>query len=310
MSKAIRAGALFLALLMLFSLSACSVFSTKMAAAIQKTSKLRSFHVDVEASLELALCLDASRDPEAEAEDGEDASAAEGARQELPLRGSFTGSGECYTDPFQLHLDTELSLPGSSSKRLIYGEKDENAYYFYSRLNDGSIWQKNGLAAWSAGKIDGVKYLVQAADFFEASGTETVGGYTATRYDGAIPGEYLSGLFTLYRLREFLCDGLGLQLAEGVLEETADVPASIWLDTESGMIVRLDADLGAFGRAASEKQLAAARGALGFGSLGLSLELRDLRVSMRFSDFNGAADFQIPDEAKSAWGEKTQPWEK
>lgn len=298
--KGIRRLSLLLAVLMLLSVTGCGIFTTKMAMAVQKMSKLQNFHVEAQVSAELALCLDAAQEENA---------AADQARRELPLQGSWTGSGEWYTDPFRLYLDTELSLPGTSSKTRIYGEKDDGAYYFYSLLGDGSIWKKQGLAEWGKAKVNGVKYLVEGAGFFTEAGTETVDGFTAMRYDGVFPGEFLAGLFTLYHVRELLTDGLGLEVAEGVLEEPSEIPASIWLDTHSGLIVRLDADLGAFARSAADKQLSAARDALGLDALGLSPELREMHVSVHFSDFDSAEAFQIPDEAKAAWGESVKPWE-
>lgn len=301
MKKTKRLFAIILSVLLLSGLSGCGIFSTRMARAIQKMSKLESFQFELEASLELALCLDTA--------ETEDDAPEQDARRSLPISGSFTGNGEFYTDPFRLHLDSALTLPGLTSRQTVYAEKEESAYYLYSRANEGSIWQKQGLAAWSAGKVNGIKYLVEAAAFFEEGEIEQVGGYTAQRYDGVFPGDYLAGLFELYHVREFLCEGLGLQLEEGVLEEVAETPASIWLDTDSGMVVRLDAELGEFARVFADGQLEATRDALGLDKLGLSLELEELHLSLRLSSFDGAEAFQIPDEAKSAWGDSVKPWE-
>lgn len=318
-----RTFALFLAAALLFGLCGCGMFSTRMARAVQKMSKLESLRFELDASLELALTEEPWKDETAEEEgeeeeesdspleeEEESGSPIESEKRSLPIRGGFAGSGALYTDPLRLELETLLSLPGLESRQIIYGEKEESAYYFYSRANEGSIWQKQGLAEWSGGKVNGLKYLVEAAAFFEEAGVETVGGREAQRYDGVFPGDFLAGLFALYHVRDFLCDGLGLQLAEGVLEEPEAIPASIWLDMKSGMILRLDADLGDFARRFAERQLQQTREALGLESLGLGLELEELHVSLRLSDFDAAGDFQIPDEAKSAWGDSVKPWEK
>ena len=306
----IRSFAFFLSVLLLFGLCGCGVFSTRMARAIQNMSKQESLRFELEATLELTLTAEEPERGELVEGDEQSTPPVESEARSLPLQGAFSGSGVLYTDPMKLELETFLSLPGLESRKIVYGEKDEKAYYFYSRSNEGTIWKKQGLAEWSGGKVNILKYLAGASDFFEEAGVETLGGREAQRYDGVLPGDYLAGLFALYHVRDFLCDGLGFQLAEGVLEEPAAIPASIWLDTERNMILRLDADLGDFARSFAAQQLQMIWDALGLESLGLSLDLEGLHVSMRFFDFNASKGMQIPDEAKSAWGDSVKPWEK
>ena len=294
MKRAPRILAAFLAVVMLF-LSGCSVFETKLARAIEKMS--RKDNLNFELSLILELEIASASDPEGDTD------------RFLRLPGSFDVTGSLYTDPFRMKADAKLTLPGSQTRWECYLEKDEAAYYLYSRINDGTLWQKQGLADDGKAKIKGLDYIVKGTENFAPAGEELVGGQPAERFDGVIPGEYLSSLLQLYRVHEFLGEELGLDLADGLFDDLADVPASVWLDQESRMIVQIDAELGELLSLLAERSLAESRGASSFDTLGLEMSLERAHLSLRLRDFNEAEDFQIPDEARSAWGSDVMPWD-
>ena len=319
MRKWNRAIALLLAALMLPGLAACDAFGTHMARAVQKMSRLDNLHFVLSAELELSLTAAepgkaAAPEPEAAEKDAEaaekDAETAEMPTRVLPIRAEFSAEGELYTDPLRAAVQSELRLPGGVTKGENYLEKKDGAYYLYSRRNDGTFWQKRGLAEGDRGSVKGLKYIIQGAEGFTESGVEELDGRTAERYDGVIAGEYLAGLLELYRVWSFLAEDFGLRLHEGLFDDPADVPASIWLDRETGMIVRVDVDLTDFADAIADEQLRDSREALGLDAFGLGLELSALRLRADLSAFDEAGEFRIPDEALSAWGESVMPWEK
>ena len=320
MRKWNRAIALLLAALMLPGLAACGAFGTHMARAVQKMSRLDNLHFALSAELELSLTAAepgkaAAPEPEAAEKDAEaeekDAETAETPTSRiLPIRAEFSAEGELYTDPLRAAVQSELRLPGGVTKGENYLEKKDGAYYLYSRRNDGTLWQKRGLAEGDRGSVKGLKYIIQGAEGFTEPGVEELDGRTAERYDGVIAGEYLAGLLELYRVWPFLAEDFGLRLHEGLFDDPADVPASIWLDRETGMIVRVDVDLTDFADAIADEQLRDSREALGLDAFGLELELSALRLRADLSDFDEAGEFRIPDEALSAWGESVMPWEK
>ena len=308
--KRIKQGiALLLAAIMIPGLAACGAFGTHRARAIQKMSRLGSLHFVLSAELELALTVaEPEGTAEETAENGEDAEAPPS--RVLPLRADFSADGELYPDPLRAAFQTQLRLPGGVTKGENYVEKKDGAYYLYSRLNDGTLWQKQGLAEGDRGSVKGLKYIIQGAEGFAEAGLEELEGRTAERYDGVIAGEYLAGLLELYQVRAFLSEDLGLRLHEGLFDEPADVPASIWLDQETGMIIRVDLDLTDFADGIADEQLRDSRRALGLDEFGMELDLTGLRLRADLSAFDEAGEFHIPDEALSAWGESVMPWEK
>ncbi len=291
-----RVLATFLAILMLPLLSGCSVFETRLAQAIEKMSRKNNLHYELALTLELEL---------AAGEETED-----GAERFLRLPGSFEAEGTLYTEPFQLQADAQLILPGARTRWECYLEKDETAYYFYSRMNDGVLWQKQGLADDGKSQVKGLRYIVKGSESFLPAGEEMLRGQFTERYDGVIPGEYLSGLLQLYGVHEWLCDELGMELEDGLFDELPDVPASVWLDKESRMIVQADADLGELLAQIAERQLAESRRVSSFDTLGLTADLKRAHLSLHLSDYDAAEPFAVPEDAMSAWGSGVMPWDK
>ena len=286
--------AAFLAVCVLF-LSGCNLFETKLARAVEKMSRKDNCHFTLSVDLELALKADS---------DSED-----GAERALTLPGRFEAEGILYANPLQMRANAGFSMAGSKTRWECWLEKDEGAYYLYSRLNDGTLWQKQGLADDGKNRVKGLGYIVKGAESFAPAGEETLGDLTAERYDGVIPGEYISGLLKIYRLQEWLSDELGLQLADGLFDDLADVPCSVWMDTESRMIVRAEAELGDLLSQLVSRQLAENREAVSFDTLGLDVSLEKAHLSLLLSDFDGAEAFHVPAEAKSAWGGEAMPWD-
>lgn len=291
-----RAAALLLAAAMTLSLTGCGIFDTKLARAIQKLSNLDSLHVALQVEAALELCIDGQTEDEA---------------RSLPASGSFEAEGELYTNPLRARLDTVLRLPGSQTRQECYMEKEEHAYYLYSRKNDGALWQKQGLAEQDGAKVKGLRYIISSMETFTpAEEEEELDGQAATRYDGALAGDSISELLELYGVWELLTDGMGLQLKDALFEELPDVPASVWVDGSTGMLVRIEADLTDLAAVIAERQLADSRDALDLDSVGVRLALTGLQLRLELSGFNEAEPFQIPDEAKAAWGDPVMPWEK
>ena len=307
--KRIKQGvALLLAALLLPGLAGCGAFGTHMARAVQKMSRLGSLHFVLSAELALALTAAEPAAAEEAAEDGKEAEAPP--PRVLPLQADFNAEGELYTDPLRAAFQTRLRLPGAVTEGENYLEKKDGAYYLYSRLNDGTLWRKQGLAEGDRGSVKGLKYIIQGAEGFGEAGLEELGGRSAARYDGVIAGEYLAGLLELYQVWDFLAEDFGLRLHEGLFDEPADIPASIWLDQETGMIIRIELDLTDFADGIADEQLRDSRRALGLDEFGVELELTGLRLRTDLSAFDEAPEFRIPDEALSAWGESVMPWEK
>ena len=111
-------------------------------------------------------------------------------------------------------------------------------------------------------------------------------------------------------MHEWLCDELGLKLEDGLFDGLPDVPASVWLDKESRLIVRVDAELGELLSLIAERQLAESRRASSFDTLGLSMDLKRAHLSLHLSDYDAAEPFAVPEDARSAWGSDVMPWDR
>ena len=322
MKRSKRWIAMALLTVFLVSLPGCGMFETKLARAIQKMSRIDNLHYFLDAQLDLRLSLtesdselapqDGAEQPASEQEAAEEGSSPDETESELlqlDLRGSFEAEGDLYVNPLRMSMRSTLRLPGSDSKTEAYLEKEESAYYYYSRLNDGTLWQKQGFAAPDSAQVKGLRYIVKGAESFALAGEEEIGGRFAERYDGYLDGEYLSGLLKLYDVYELLADDFGLQLKDEVFDNLPDLPVSLWIDRETGMIIHAEADLTAVAQQIATTQLLETASAVKLDTLGLSLRLTGLKLALSLSDFNAADAFSIPAEAKEAWGSELKPWE-
>ena len=297
MRRGKRALALLVAAALLLGLTGCGVFDTRMARAVQKMSKLNSLRLDLTAEMTLSLATETAGESAADA-------------PLLKVPAACTGGIDLFTDPLLARSEFTLALPGRTSGLSAYLEKTETCYNLYSLRTTGSIWQKQGFTELDKAKVTGLKYIVQGAETFVQGEEESVNGSPAVRYDGTVVGEYLEGLLELYGVWELLTDGFGFQLAPELFRDMEDVPASLWLDSDSGMIVRVSLDLTGLGAQMGKKQLEDLRKGSGFDALGLSVALDSFVVTVDLSQFDAVEPFAIPEEAQAAWGETKQPWEK
>lgn len=284
-----KIAALLLSACLLLGLTGCGLFSTKMARAMQKMSKVGSLHIDVQVDLQLELGAGAKT---------------------APVNGRLSGGVDLFPDPLLARADLQLDLPGFERQLLYYFEKENDVLNIYSNTNGGSVWEKRAsVLNGPAVKVNGLRYFVDGTSDFELVGPETVDGVEAVRYDGTISGEYLKGLVELYDLPNRLAEGYGLELPDGLLDDLRDVDASLWLSAEDGTIARVELDATELAEMLADSLLADMRRESGMNRVGVELRLKSLTGKAVLSDFDKVEKFQIPDEAVAAWGEEKQPWD-
>ena len=136
-------------------------------------------------------------------------------------------------------------------------------------------------------------YLDSSTGFTEA-GTEQVNGEDATKYDGVITGsqmnEVLKASGALDDLEPMLA-GTDLD-ASTIYEDLPDITMSIWINAEQ-YPVKYEMDMTAMMQGLMDKVMATAQQEQ-------ALTVDAMKISMTNKNFNNAADFEIPEEAKNA----------
>lgn len=272
---------LVLCLVMLISLSACSIFDNTLVKAIKAAAELKSFHADISAQCQL----------------------------DAQISGDIIGSHDINTDlageaaadfvlsPFAFRIDGELTeagaLPGFISLPLltVYGESagDSSLHVYYGTNNNF----KGYALRLSGGKLNKsalLKLLTGGSKLFEKAGTEEINGFQALRYDGVLTEAVLNSL-------------LELAAGDNKITVSGNVPVSVWIDKDSSMIVRTDIDLSQMSESIAALISDKLNTEIGGYELSLRLCPENLKLSIYFSRFNAVDSIEVPEviaQSKSA----------
>ncbi|MBO5556228.1 MAG: hypothetical protein J5927_03505 [Oscillospiraceae bacterium] len=290
MKRGMRAAALLLILALLLGLGGCSLFDTKMARAIQKLSKTDSLHLDVYLR------------------GGVDVKAAE---ETVTLPVTASGGVDLLLDPVKAAFDVTLEFLGTSQRLRGYLEEKDGAVDLYTNLNGGSAWEKRSFLEKEDGpRVRGLRYFIDGAETFLPSKTEEVLGLTCTRYDGAVSSDFLQGLMELYDVGAKVEDAYGIPWKADLFAGKSDVPARMWLEEDSGRLVRIDMDLSDLGGELADTLLENMRQSTGLSDLDMEVSLSELVLSVAFTGYDVWEDILMPEAISAVWGSAgKQPWE-
>ena len=281
-----KAAALLLVLVMMLSLSGCSLFDTKMARAVQKLNKMDNLHIDLMDDLVIRV---SSGD------------------QSLPVTLSLTGGSDLYFSPFQGKAELTLEWPGFQRKFLLYLEKSEGVLSLYNNVNDGEAWEKYNFATNGEDiKADGLKYIIEVADSFDQVEQPNVTD-GSTRYDGELPGSAIQGFLELYHVKERLESAYGLDIPDNLFTNLHSVPVSLWLNAD-GELDLIILDPSAMLNGLLDKLLAQGRAESGLDTLPLSLTIDSNPIVFELSGFDKQEDLVIPEAAHNALGDSPEYW--
>ena len=280
-----RILALTLAAAMLLCLSGCGGFELKMARAASKMSNLKSVHMDMDLALDMSMptFLGAA----------------------IPLDVAMTGSVDSGFSPLLTRAELQVSALGAEKSLLYYLEQAGEQYVMYLSSNQGKSWLKElvepeELPAQLNLNMNDLLVFKDCADSFAEVGTETVGGFTATRYDGLIPGEYVGRALALTGALDVLSQALGVELEDGDMSQLGSIPTSVWIDNKSGYIVRYSMEPTEVMQEVIRQGMTELLAEYGLGGLNPELNLEKATVSVELSQFNEAPEVVIPAAAKAA----------
>lgn len=212
---------------MLLSLCGCGMFRTRVAKAAVKMSKLESLHADVDMQVGMGISV---------------------LGQDVNADAAITGGVDIQRSPERLYADLAAEVEGFEQNLLLYGIGRDGGYDIYSSADSGESWTKGSAENDSANgrKADGKSIfllLSESAASFKEYGKEKVNSSDALRYNGRITSDELKQALELANAKQALEESLDVKLDDDVFADLGDVPVSIWLDVESGMIVRIEMDM-------------------------------------------------------------------
>ena len=220
MKKIGKIACLFLALILMLSLTACGSFEMKMATAAKKMEKLQSYRMDVDVDMEMSMSL---------------------LGQSMPLDMSMKGTADVNTEPERTKMEFDVEMLGETAHMLSYSEKTEEQLISYVSQDGGDVWTKQSLdRSEFPGLTDKNDFgtLLKLAKSFEKSGTETVRGSEATVFSGVIQGEEISAAVQMSGVLNSLYESMGMNLggADIDLSGCGSIPTTIAIDNNLQLI--------------------------------------------------------------------------
>lgn len=204
--------------------------------------------------------------------------------------------GTVFTEPVKLKMTAATEAAGQSAEVTIYVEETgDGAYTLY--MNDGTGWysapaSEEDLTQYEVNQ--NMSAYIGIASSFKQEGVETVDGVSAYKYTGVITGE---------NMKEFMSESgaldslSSLNIEEGQLDGmlSGDIPVKLWISETDMYPVRYEIDM----TAVMDGLMQAVVEGMGEQAQGLTLAIPNMRLTMTCSNFNSAAGFSIPDEAKN-----------
>lgn len=200
---------------------------------------------------------------------------------------------DIQTDPLVLRMDASTSMLGISQQYLAYMETVGDEVRLYISSDNGKTWQRSSELPVSIPGLNEKGFRLpeqwNLKDLSEI-GTEDVNGSPATVYTGYFPKE-------MFMENNALTEDLPMSLPmdmQNVLDKLEDIPATLWIDKETGRLVQYRMDLAAALRIVLDYVMQTQGDDLD----GLTYSVQSATIDCTFSQFNEIPPIEIPDAAK------------
>lgn len=204
-----------------------------------------------------------------------------------------------FADPAHMKADMTVDMGelGNVSQSVYAEISEDGTYTMY--LYDGSDWQKQTVELGDLEQFDARSSMLSnmdASNHFEKVGMESVDGTNAYRYEGVVTGEAMKNtILSSGMLDSFSSFGIGEEELEEMVSGLGEITVVLWIDEESLYPVRYELDMTEI----MDKLITKMLESLGTQAEGISISCQKVEVVMTCSNYNEAADFEIPEEAKA-----------
>ena len=202
----------------------------------------------------------------------------------------------CFNDPMKMKADMTMDMGALGSVSMsIFAQADGDTYNMY--LYDGNTWTSQTAAVNALEQYDAQQsvnlYLDSGAEYISV-GTEEINGVTTDKYTGVIRGDAMEEVLKASGATTNLESSLGGMVdVSNLYSDLGDMPITVWIDQESGYPVRYYMDMTKVMQSMMSKALSGIEG-------GDTLTVDKVEVIMDCTNYNNAADFEIPAEALGA----------
>lgn len=278
----------FLVLAVLISVAACGGKRLTTEELITQSMQNSSQATNVEAAMDMVMDLEVM-----------------GTRTSITTKATMTS----FTQPMRMKMDMEMNMFGQNIPVAMYMEEQGDAFVVYTGTQGSWMKQtlsmeeyKNTLSQYDTQAS--LNLYVNSAKNFSSLGEETLDGKKVEKIQGVIPKEELNKVMLESGAMSQALQQSGGDLDEetqalltAVFSELDDLPMTIWVDVESVLPVRYEMDMTPIMTKIFDSIISASGEA---GADAGMLTVHAYTVAMDFKNYNGAAEYTLPDEAKNA----------
>ena len=269
--KALKKTVCLLLALAMLTLAACGSFTPRLAVGLKKMSELRSFHSDTTLNAEFSLSL---------------------LGQELPLALTLHAVGDHQTEPALNALTLDIDVWEFTQQLLLFTHQEGEDLTVSVSMDDGRSWMHQTIGrdpsdpGQNGAAIDSSRLLALALALSKSFEETESGDGSLISYEGVVRAEMVQEMLRMTGALEKLSEAAGLELDESVLSTVGGVPASVAIDKESGMLVRLRLDLTQALSGLTDQLLLQLLAQSGLGFEDASLSISRLEVVTELSQFD------------------------
>ena len=287
MKKMNRFLALAMALVMLLALCACGEggtrsvitpdFESRMRQAQENMSKLESMHMEMSMDVTMELSV-------------------LGQTQPMDMRVYYTM--DTQNEPARTKLVITTSSMGQSQEQVMY--TDESGM-IYMQI-DGRSWQRQSAQGNSQANEMQPDQMLQlflnSAGSFRETGSETINGSKATVYSGVLGGDYVKQVLETTGLGSTLGEALGTGDAGNLFDNLGEIPMTVAIDDESGLVVRYTMDMAQVMENLMKNLFNSMLTSQGLNGVEIEIKVSNCMATATLSQFNSVPEIVIPAEAK------------
>lgn len=204
-----------------------------------------------------------------------------------------------FADPFKLKMEMNMDAGEAGSvQQSVYGEITEDGdavLYMY----DGENWVSQVVATADLMQYNAsgnMLSLINNEAEYTLEGMEKVDGINTYKYSSVVEGEEAKQqMLSSGALDSLSSLGLDWSQLETLLDDIGSFTEYVWIDTDSLYPIKYECDM----TQVMDTLMSGVIGSLGEQAEGLEMSVSKMKISMTCSDFNNAADFTIPEEAKA-----------
>ena len=201
-----------------------------------------------------------------------------------------------FNNPMKMKMDMTSKYMDEEMKVQYYIQMNDKGDFDMYYGSDETGWIKSESTIKNVEALKGnTDYYLKYAENFESAGEEEVNGEMAEKFTGVIKAEDMNEVLDSTNIDTIIpVDESSIDIKE-IFKDMDGIPMSIWISNESGYPVKYDMDMTQMMQVIMDSIVAQLAGEEGAEEIP-EIKIDNISMTMTFSDFNNAEDFEIPAE--------------